>query len=64
MLQSFIARLNGSLMALNRTSAWEVLHVFYLTEMSHFVARESAVSDNTMSCRNTMCGKMHFHEGN
>ena len=31
------ARLDGSLMALNRASAWEVFHVFCLMEMSRLV---------------------------
>ena len=37
MLQSSIARLNGSLIALNRTSAWEIPRVFCLIEMSHLM---------------------------
>ena len=37
MLQSYITRLNGFLMALNRVSKWEVLCVLCLMEMSHLV---------------------------
>ena len=37
MLQSSIARLDGSLMAINKTSAWEVLCAFCLMEMSRLM---------------------------
>ena len=37
MLQSYITRLDGNLMALNRTSAWKVLRAFCLMKMSHLV---------------------------
>ena len=40
-LQSSIASLDGSLMALNRTLAWEVLHAFCLMEISLLLETES-----------------------
>ena len=37
MLQTSIATLDGSLMAINRTSSWEVLCTFCLMKMSHLM---------------------------
>jgi len=54
-LQSSIARLNGSLMALNRTLAWEILRVFCYMEMLRLV--EVPCLRNTTSHGNAKCGK-------
>ena len=54
-LQSYIAGLayiHGSLMALNRTLAWKVLHMFCLMEMSRLVDL-----GNTTSSGNATHGK-------
>ena len=47
-----IARLDGSLMALNRTLAWEVLRAFCLMM--------PRVLGSTTSCGNATCGKKYF----
>ena len=50
MLQSSIARLNGSLIVLNRTSAWEILRVFCLMEMSRLVEVPCLTSHGNAKC--------------
>ena len=71
MLQSSIARLEGSLMALNKTSSWEVLHAFRLMEISRLMEVTCIVevlyfrfkNIYTTSCGNATQGKEYFQEG-
>ena len=63
MLQSSIASLDGSLMAINRTFAWEVLCAFCLMEVSHHVELTHLVEvPCPTSCGNATRGKHYFHE--
>ena len=65
-----MAKLDESLMAINRISAWKVHHAFCLMDMSHLVKLTCLMEvpclkkyDYTTSYGKATYGKKYFHKG-